>query len=146
MTRKPIRISGPRGRRIIRDMLDGQYDLPELARRHRVTLADLAAWIDDPANQSLIRGTCVLADVQTQLLLSRFRLLAASRLIRLATDEQGNADITRRSCVDLLRLEMKRADLNGATQPEDSDVASLRDALYARLADEAAASVAPPGE
>jgi len=81
----------------------------------------------------------VLADVQTQLLLSRFRLLAASRLIRLATDEQGNADITRRSCVDLLRLEMKRADLHGASQPEDADVASLRDALYARLADEAAA-------
>ncbi len=78
--------------------------------------------------------------MQTQLLLSRYRLIAAGRLIDLATnqsdDSKTSLDNARRACVDLLKLEMKRADIDSdfttpaLAAPSDAGVGALRKLLY----------------
>lgn len=115
---------------MIRDIIEAQHDLTGLARAHDLSPDQMAAWIDEPANRRVLRGLCVLADLQTQVLLSRYRMLAVTRLIKLATSE-GEGDIARRACVDLLRADLKRAD--GADEPEDQqrqDASALREAIY----------------
>ena len=123
--RKSTRTIGPtRSKRLIRDLIAAEHDLVELAQLHRLTPDDLAAWIAQPDHQNTLAGLCVLADLQTQLLLSRYRLLAAGRLIQLATGSDGTTeggsgggtsggsgggDVARRACVDLLKMDLKRA-------------------------------------
>ncbi len=115
---------------MIRDIIEAQHDLTGLAKEHGLSPDQMAAWIDEPANRRVLRGLCVLADLQTQVLLSRYRMLAVTRLIKLATSE-GEGDIARRACVDLLRADLKRAD--GVDEPEEQqrqDASALREAIY----------------
>lgn len=136
-------IDEERRRRLIQDIIDAQRDPVALGSEYGLSPDDLAAWVCEPANQRVLGGLCVLADLQTQILLSRYRLLAAGRLIKLATDEEagGSADVARRACVDLLKLDLKRADLDdsdvgrGGVSPEqtadgDGVPAALRRLLY----------------
>lgn len=97
---------------LIQDMLHAEHDVLALAERYRLKPSDLAEWAIEPEHHRVLRGLCVLADLQTQLVLSRYRRLAAGRLIRLATDEsdEKTAEVARKACVDLLRADMKRAD------------------------------------
>jgi hypothetical protein len=95
--------------KLIRDIVSAQKDLISLAREYRLSPDDLAGWISDRTNHRALAGLCVLADLQTQILLSRYRLLAAGRLIRLAT-EDGEGDIARKACVDLLKMNLDRRD------------------------------------
>ncbi|MCC7145139.1 MAG: hypothetical protein IT443_01700 [Phycisphaeraceae bacterium] len=107
-----MRIGVKRRERLIADILGAQHDLVALGKKHRLRPEVLASWVSMPGNHQVLRGLCLLADLQTQVLLSRYRLLAATRLIKLATDEsaEGSADVARRACVDLLRLDLKRVD------------------------------------
>jgi hypothetical protein len=102
--------------RLVADILAGEHDVLALGERYKLKPDELAAWVIEPENHRVLRGLCVLADLQTQLVLSRYRRLAAGRLIRLATDEgdEKAAEVSRKACVDLLRLDMKRADAVGA--------------------------------
>ncbi len=97
---------------LIQDMLHAEHDVLALAERYGLRPADLAQWALEPEHHRVLRGLCVLADLQTQLVLSRYRRLAAGRLIRLATEEGDDkaAEVARKACVDLLRADMKRAD------------------------------------
>ena len=101
-----------------------------LAREHELSPDDLAAWVGEPGNRRLLSGLCVLADLQTQVLLSRYRLLAASKLIKLAT-EDGEGDVARRACVDLLKLDLKCEELKPSSGEEEVDGLPSRRALYA---------------
>ncbi len=122
-------ISKKRRRALIADLIAAQGDLMSLGEKHALEPDEMAAWVSDPDNQRTLSGLCVLADLQTQILLSRYRLLAASRLIKLATedDPEHSPDVARRACVDLLKLELKRADLEGLglSQPVGDGSASL---------------------
>lgn len=114
-----------RRERLVADILAGEHDVLTLGERHKLKPDKLAAWVIDPENHRVLRGLCVLADMQTQLVLSRYRRLAAGRLIRLATDEgdEKAAEVARKACVDLLRLDMKRADAvaAGSVQAGESE-------------------------
>jgi len=109
---------------LIRDLVSGERDLLTLAQDHQLKPDALADWVNDADNRRCLSGLCVLADLQTQVLLSRYRLLAASRLIRMATsdagDDQKALDVARRACVDLLKLDLKRAEHTGFAT-EDAD-------------------------
>jgi len=123
----PRSIGRMRRAALIRDILEAKHDLASLAQAHRLKPDELAAWVDDPQNQRVLNGLCKLADVQTQVLLSRYRMLAATRLIKLATDAdltEGKPDVARRACVDLLRLDLKRAEV------ESPDDAAQHDELH----------------
>ena len=127
--KKTTRLTTARREALIRDILNAEHDLMGLGQTHQLTPDQLAHWIEQPGNRQCLLGLCLLADVQTQLLLSRYRLLAANRLIRLATheDESIKDDTARRACVDLLRLDLKRVD--GSFDPDESidDESSLPD-------------------
>ena len=124
---------GPRKRgHLIEALFAARHDVLDLAAEHHVTTEQLAAWAADEDNRRTLANLCALADLQSQLLLSRYRVVAANRLIRLATDEADDAkraDVARRACVDLLRAEVR------ADPPQVDDQASdaaLRELMYGR--------------
>lgn len=136
---------GPKRRKwLIRDLLDGKNDIVDLAEKYGVSADELAAWIAEPANQRCLAGLCTLADVQTQLMLSRWRHHAANRLIRYATDKKSPADMARRACVDLLKQEMKRADRGEVDDVDDAAAESLRALLSSDYATSSSSADASP--
>lgn len=122
---------------LIRDIIAAEADWTGIAERHGLEPEDLSAWARRDANQQTLRGLCALADLQTQVLMSRCRLLAATKLLSLATggEDGGTPEITRKACVDLLRLDMKSAvaELDAGDLDESALSAmsnELRKALY----------------
>lgn len=127
-------------RDLIADIVSALHGPIELSQTHDLSLEDLALWVADPKNQRTLSGICVLSDLQAQVLLSRYRLHAAGRLIKLATEDspEVSRDVARRACVDLLKMDLKRADFEDTdtsqgkaehtTSPEHSK--SLRRLLY----------------
>lgn len=130
--------------RLVRDILEAQHDLVSLAERHGMSPEALAAWARAGETRACLSELCTLADLQTQLLLSRYRTLAATRLVRIATadaatDSKQELDVARRACVDLLKLDLKRADgvhdaasndAESSDLPTGDRVAALREFLY----------------
>ncbi|MEM1354450.1 MAG: hypothetical protein AAGC44_01990 [Planctomycetota bacterium] len=90
---------------LLRDLVLADRDLLALAADHGLSLAELAEWSDRPGRSEAIVRLCRLADLQCQALLSRYRLIAASRLIAQAGNEDGtlSAEQVRKACVDLLK-------------------------------------------
>ncbi len=101
---------------LINDLIHAKLDITELESRYGITPDDLSQWIREPDNYNCLAGLCVVADIQTQLLLNRFRASVATQLFELAmkpVDEtKTSLDISRRACVDLLKLDLPRADTN----------------------------------
>lgn len=132
--------------RLFKDILSARYDLVSLARRHKLAPVELSDWIAAAKNRRVLERLCLMADVQAQLLLSRYRMLAATRLIKLATEEtgdepkgKGSGDTARRACVDLLKMELRRVALSDQVEQDSHDAAvpqTLRDALYGAGKDE----------
>ena len=136
------KVGAKRRASLIRDIFNAEHDVVALAQAHGLSPHELANWASDAQNQRCLTGLCVLADLQTQLLLSRYRLLAATRLIRLATqeDESASPDVSRKACVDLLRLDLKRAEATADNEhdPEEDteEAASLRAMWYCQNNDQ----------
>ncbi|MFW5682256.1 MAG: hypothetical protein ACOC1G_04545, partial [Phycisphaeraceae bacterium] len=131
-----MRISQKQHAAVIADIIAAETDWTGIAERHGLRPEDLSAWAREEANQQTLRGLCVLADLQTQVLMSRCRLLAATKLLSLATGgEEGAApEVSRKACVDLLRLDMKSALTElGLTGDDPSSVQSLHDQLRKEL-------------
>lgn len=66
---------------LLDDLAGAEHDVLSLATRHGLSLDGLVDWACKPETRRTVAGLCVLADAQTQLLLSRYRLVAATRLI-----------------------------------------------------------------
>ncbi|MFK7788286.1 MAG: hypothetical protein AB8C95_02180 [Phycisphaeraceae bacterium] len=110
--------------KLIMDLARAEHDILSFAKAHDLTLDNLVDWAAKPETRRTLAGLCVLADAQTQLLLSRYRLVAATRLIGQATseDETLSAEQVRKACVDLLKTELSRAaSLGTAEQPESDE-------------------------
>lgn len=110
---------------LILDLARAEHDILSFAKAHDLSLDDLVDWAAKPETRRTLAGLCVLADAQTQLLLSRYRLVAATRLIAQATaeDETLSAEQVRKACVDLLKTELSRAASLGNSDPPESDEA-----------------------
>lgn len=110
---------------LILDLARAEHDILSFAKVHGLTLDGLVDWAAKPETRRTLSGLCVLADAQTQLLLSRYRLVAATRLIGQATaeDETLSAEQVRKACVDLLKTELSRAESLGTTEQPESDEA-----------------------
>lgn len=133
---------------LISDVFEARRDLSGLAEAHRLSPDELAQWIGQEANQRCLAGLCLLADLQTQLMLSRYRQVAVSELIKQAsgtsgrpgTDNEAGVSVeqSRKACVDLLKADLKRAEVGGlgrGNEPTDGlsprqEVASIRAALF----------------
>jgi len=131
-----LAMDSERVRRLITDILEAQQDPVSLAEDHGMRPDELAQWINEPTVLRCLKGLCLLADLQTQWMLSRYRVHAASRLIALATQEE-KADVARRACVDLLKMELKRTEREGMDDdPADVAFESQLQALLSTGADE----------
>ncbi|MEM9346852.1 MAG: hypothetical protein AAGB26_09570 [Planctomycetota bacterium] len=110
---------------LIQDLARAEHDILSFANSHGLSLDELVSWAAEPKTRRLLSGLCVLADAQTQLLLSRYRLIAATRLIGQATAEDGalTPEQVRRACVDLLKTELSRAERLGEEQQDEKDEA-----------------------
>lgn len=132
------KISAKRRAELINDLINADFELTTLHSKYALSPDSLSQWVQEEDNHRCLAGLCVLADLQTQLLLSRYRLIAAGRLFDLATnqtdDSKAGIDNARRACVDLLKLELKRAELDTdfATNanPTGAGLDSLRQLLY----------------
>ena len=109
----------------ILDLAQAEHDILSFATAHGMPLDELVDWANKPQTRRTLAGLCVLADAQTQLLLSRYRLVAATRLIGQATAEDGTlpAEQVRKACVDLLKIELTRAASLDRDEQPDSDEA-----------------------
>lgn len=118
---------------LIHDLIHADFDLTVIQSKYGLTPDALAQWIREEANHGVLVGLCTIADIQTQILLSRYRLYAAGKLYQLASQEKNDSkaeqDIARRACVDLLKADLKRADLD--TEPAQHDQAPPDDGLQA---------------
>lgn len=110
---------------LILDLARAEHDILSFAKSHGLSLDDLVEWASKPQTRRTLSGLCVLADAQTQLLLSRYRLVAATRLIGQATaeDDSLSAEQVRKACVDLLKTELSRAASLAHTEPPEDDEA-----------------------
>ena len=65
---------------LINQLFHGERTPTDLAHEHNLSLESLATWVADPANARILAALAHLADIRTQLLLSRYRASAAARL------------------------------------------------------------------
>lgn len=107
--------------KLLADLVLAERDVLALAAGHHLSLAELAEWFDRPGRADTIARLCRLADLQCQALLSRYRLIAASRLIAQAGNEDGSLgpEQVRKACVDLLKI--NPADLTPAPTAVNAD-------------------------
>lgn len=125
----------PPTRELLDDLASAEHDILSLAERHGLSLDGLVDWAFEPQTRRTVAGLCVLADAQTQLLLSRYRLVAATRLIGQATADPDtlSPEQVRKACVDLLKTELSRAaGLDHADDSaDDAELEALVQALSA---------------
>ncbi len=123
---------------LLRDIFEARLDLAELGAVHGMSPGELATWIGVEANARALAGLCQLADLQTQLMLSRYRQVAVTELIKQATGGSDEAPVSaeqaRKACVDLLKAELQRAKgpdgAAGEAGDAEAEVLALRRALY----------------
>ena len=115
---------------LVRDLLAAKHDVVDIAEAHRLTLDELADWAREEETRRRLSGLCSLADAQAQLMISRYRLMVAHRLIRHATQEE-QLELSRKACVDLLKLHPWPVSAEGAGDEEDDPTAVMRALLAA---------------
>jgi hypothetical protein len=99
-------IGRTRTSRLISAILSAKHDLAALAKENKLTPRQLANWIAEPEHQRLLQSLRTLADLQTQLLLSQYRLHATSRMLRIVADQETEHELARKAAVDLLKLDV----------------------------------------
>ena len=120
---------------LLRELVRAEHDVLSLGETHGVPLGKLSAWAAEPKTQRTVAGLCLLADLQTQLLLSRYRLVAATRLVGQATgqDEALTPEQVRKACVDLLKIELDRVAAVSLEAVEDLNDPALEELKQAML-------------
>ncbi|MEM9251269.1 MAG: hypothetical protein AAGB29_02870 [Planctomycetota bacterium] len=132
---------------LARDLLDGQADLLTLLDRHGLDPEQVRDWMADTADTESLRSLVQLADLQAQLMLSRFRLSAVMRLIALANDDDPKQrEPARRACVDLLKAQLDATatkQVSTKTREPDPHAPDLRALLFGDLPDAAKGRAKP---
>lgn len=99
--RRPV--TKQKSERLVRLLCEAQTDVLELAEMEGLSFNRIAEWSNQQLTQATLLGMCRLNDVRAQLLVSRYRTLAAARLFELSKEESGG-ETARKACVDLLKL------------------------------------------
>ncbi|MFG0253194.1 MAG: hypothetical protein ACF8NJ_10005 [Phycisphaerales bacterium JB038] len=107
-------------RELLRQVLRGEHDLEELCDGQGLTLEQLAGWAEQARTRGTLAALRRLADLRTQLMISRYRAHAAARLIELTGGEES-LETARKACVDLLRVNVAdREDSDFSLAAEDA--------------------------
>ncbi|WP_428387541.1 hypothetical protein [Mucisphaera sp.] len=135
------KLSNLRARALLADLIRAETDWVGIAEKHKLSTAQLAEWASRDKTVTTLTALCSLADLQTQLLLGRCRLMAASRLLTLASaEEPTSAETARKACVDLLKLDRHTPppDQPAETSNPDDTPVDLRQLLYEAVTDQPA--------
>lgn len=81
----------------------GKDDVRGMAGALGWTLGELGRWMIDHAHAGTVEGLLRLEDARAQLTLGRYRVAAATVLLRMASDDKGG-EAVRKACVDLLTI------------------------------------------
>ena len=90
--------------RLLERVYAADADLGELAEGLGVGLLELGRMASDGALVEAVNGLGALAELRSRLLVARYRVSAAARLVSLAGQEE-NGELARKAAVDLLKLE-----------------------------------------
>jgi hypothetical protein len=123
---------------VIAGLIEGRRSPSDLASELGIDLATLARHVGQPTVRRSLAQFAWLSEVRAQLLISSYRAMAAARLATLASsDEPG--ELARRSCVDLLKLDLSIVDANAMKHAVDGpSVEEIRRTLESLGEEEAA--------
>jgi len=116
--------------RLVRLLCEAQTDVLELAEMEGLSFNRIAEWSNMSLTQATLLGMCRLNDVRAQLLVSRYRTLAAARLFELSKEDSGG-ETARKACVDLLKLTL--TDEYSSSGESGSDVIHRRPISVAEM-------------
>ncbi len=103
---------------LINDLIDARLDLVSLANKYNLHQSDLARWMHTEENRQCLASLVMLADFQTQLLVSRYRAIAADKLIAMASSGEEK-ELVRKACIDLLHLSVQKFEPAGPEAGDD---------------------------
>ena len=109
MRKRNILTNEANAQALLMRIYEADADPKALAEAQGLSLLELAHSAADPAMRRALHGLRLLADLQAQLLVSRYRVMAAARLVALANTEDGG-EVARKACVDLLKLNLIEGD------------------------------------
>lgn len=132
-----------RPHRVIELMMDGRLDPVEMAGELGMSLEEMAEAGTDSRSVRVLLKLAGLADLRALIVVSRFRMEAAARLVQMATEGDAT-ELARKACVDLLRLDLDARDAREADG--DAGGAVGRDERAGADDDRAAATTAMSDE
>ncbi len=93
-------------RKLVDSLAEADVTPAKIADDLHVSMEQLASVALDDRTIRTLQGIARLADVQAQMLLSRYRVNAAMHLITIASAGEAT-EIARKACVDLLNMNLK---------------------------------------
>src|SRR5690349_8475839 len=84
-------------------LAEGKADVRSMADALGWRLGDLGRWMNDVEHACAVEGLLRLEDARAQLTLGRYRVAAATVLLRIASDDKAGESV-RKACVDLLTV------------------------------------------
>ncbi len=111
-------LTAEKSTKLLNLLCEAQTDILDLAAQEKLSYRKLTSWANDQNTQSVLAGICRLNDLRAQLLVTRYRTLAAARLFELAKDDAAG-ETARKACVDLLNATLITPLLHPhSTQPD----------------------------
>lgn len=95
----------------MRDLIDGRVDLADLETR--LPGGELEAWLGEARERAA--RLCQVGELQARLVTARFRPALVSRLLEITSRPDANAETVRKACVDVLKLDARRAPASAAS-------------------------------
>ena len=91
--------------RVIERFVEAEASPAEIAGELNLSLHQLAELTSQESNLQTLQNLARLADMRTQMLLSKYRANAAVHLITIATAKEPT-ELSRKACVDLLKTNL----------------------------------------
>ncbi len=88
---------------LLRLLAGGTLDVRGMADALGWSLGELGRWMNDGDHAGAVEGLLRLEDARAQLTLGRYRVAAATVLLRIASDDKAG-EAVRKACVDLLTV------------------------------------------
>lgn len=116
---------------LVVELARGGMTLERLARKHGMTLEELAVWAGSAETARVLRGLLSLAEAQAALCAARARVDAARSLRALAKDRR-NAETARKAAVDLFTLKLAVVEGGDVASVGEEEVRGILEALGTR--------------
>jgi len=111
-------ISRTLSERLMTLLAEGNHSAVDLAQENNLSLLALARWAARPEHVELLTGLVRLSNVRAQIVLSQYRTSAAAKLIEHAMHGE-TGEISRKACVDLLKIDLPIIRDDGEKLPEN---------------------------